>query len=64
MDDKINEALEGFLVIIDVDNLNIPEEVIDIVRDGVTLVRINDNDRKQLNIYNSVNTSYRCGFSV
>lgn len=48
VNDDINEANEGFLVIVDVDKLRLPEgETLELVRDGITLVNIMDDDRKQ-----------------
>ena len=55
VDDQINEAEEGFLVLVDADNIFIPEEVVDLIRDGVTVVKIVDNDRKQFHVVNNFN---------
>ena len=43
--DDYNEDTEAFIVLVDVDELNIPEEVIQLDK-PITLVNIRDNDRK------------------
>ena len=45
VDDEYNEAPESFLVLID-PSFRIPEEVPDILRNGIALITITDNDRK------------------
>ena len=45
VDDVINEAQEGFYVMIEVMESG-PTDQINFVRNGIALVRINDNDRK------------------
>ena len=45
VDDVINEAQEGFYVMIEVMESG-PTDAISLVRNGIALVRINDNDRK------------------
>ena len=45
VDDIINEAQEGFYIMMDVIESG-PTDQITLVRNGIALVRINDNDRK------------------
>ena len=45
VDEFINEAQEGFYVMIEVMQSG-PTDAINLVRNGIALVRINDNDRK------------------
>ena len=49
MNDEYNEARESFVVVID-QNITIPEEVPEFLRDGIALITIVDNDRKQIAI--------------
>ena len=48
VDDIINEAQEGFFVVIEVVQSGAGDQI-NFVRNGVALIRINDNDGKQLN---------------
>jgi len=52
VNDKFNEEIEGFFVIIDVENIaSLDDDVmVELVRDGVTLVNIIDDDRKSIMI--------------
>ena len=45
VDDVINEAQEGFYIMIRVTESG-PTDQITLVRNGIALIRINDNDRK------------------
>lgn len=46
VNDQINEDYEGFFVIVLSENISDPSIPVELVRDGVTLVRIEDDDRK------------------
>lgn len=46
IDDDINEAPEGFFVVVMEESIAIPETSVELVRNGVTLVKIEDNDCK------------------
>lgn len=48
VNDDINEAEEGFFVTIMSDDIFIPEKTVELVRGGVTLAKIDDDDRKLL----------------
>ena len=48
VDDIINEEEEGFLLVIEVENAT---DTVSLVRGGVALININDNDRKYLTLY-------------
>lgn len=45
VDEFINEAQEGFYVMIEVMESG-PTDVINLIRNGIALIRIDDNDRK------------------
>ena len=53
VNDEYNEASESFLVLID-QSIIIPEEILVFLRDGIALVTIADDDRKQLTIKTSL----------
>ena len=45
--DDINEAMEGFFVVVVTENITLPDSVSSLsIERGVTLVRIEDDDRK------------------
>lgn len=44
--DDINEAIEGFFVVVVTENISDPSVTIELVRGGVTLVNILDDDSK------------------
>lgn len=46
INDEFNEAVEGFFVIVLHENISDPEVTVELVRDGITLVNIEDDDRK------------------
>ena len=48
VDDIINEAQEGFFVVIEAVQSGAGDQI-NFVRNGVALIRINDNDGEQLN---------------
>lgn len=54
IDDDINEASEGFFVVVVEDDIAIPETSVELVRDGVTLVRIEDDDCKSYDLLTSM----------
>lgn len=53
VDDNINEADEGFLLVIEIQDSGSPttSDDITLVRDGIALIVIADNDRELLNLY-------------
>lgn len=52
VDDIVNEAQEGFLITIEVEEID-PTDQFTLVRNGVALVRITDNDRKSVWVYHN-----------